>query len=237
MYKTVIAGHGTVLNVVPPYNSQCMATDALIVGTGRAGMNAVHHIQSNTRLDTACFDTDADALNECTADTVVLVKEKSLVNYVDRGFEIDSEITLKEIEKIEHMLSPYKRVYIVGALGGTSGTVILPAVAKQAYDLDKTLIGNLIIPFRIENRRRKIAEFYLEEIREFFTEVNLYDNSEYADQFEETNLDNVTSLQKIFNAVNEDILRSIQENELYATEHRENPRQRTHRTVKDAVHR
>jgi cell division GTPase FtsZ len=210
-----------------------MVTDALIVGTGRAGMNAVHHIQGETELDTACFDTDAEACDECVADTVVLVKEKNLVNYVDRGFEIDSEITLKEIEKIEHMFSPYKRVYVVGALGGTSGTVILPAVAKQAHDLRKDLVGELIMPFQIENRRRKIAEFYLDEIREFFTEVEVYDNSEYADRFEDTELEKVASLQKVFDAVNEDILRSIQEHELYEQE--ETPQERRQDTVKNRV--
>ncbi len=194
----------------------CMTSEAVIIGVGRAGMNAAEFLRKHVNIDTVGMDTDPHACHDCQLQRTILVKEASLVKYVDRGFKIDSEVALHELEKIEHVLEPYKRVYLVGALGGSTGTTLLPAVAKEAYDMRKTLIGNLIFPFKIEERRRKIAEFYIQEIEEFFTEINRYDNAEYAERFESSDLKRLTSLKKIFDEVNEDILREIQKDELAA---------------------
>ncbi|MDY6788682.1 MAG: hypothetical protein SVV03_01835 [Candidatus Nanohaloarchaea archaeon] len=193
----------------------------IVVGIGQAGIDILDNIARDLSIPTAAVDLDRYSLHSSKADHTVFVRETSDDYGRDRRLEIDSEIDLRSLDRLEGLIDDYDVVYIISALGGRAGGVILPAVAKKGVDMGKIVFGKLIIPFEEEKDKREIAEVYLAEIEDFFTEVDIYDNNEYIEKAEgEITLDSVYSLDSIFEEINRDILREIQRDVAYDKEER-----------------
>ncbi len=199
----------------------CVVKNRLVIGIGHAGIDILENIDRDLSIPTLAVDLDRYALHSSNADHTVFVKEDSDDYGRDSRLEIDREIDLRSINHIEDIIRKYDTIYIISALGGRAGGVILPAVAKKAIDLGKRVFGKLIIPFEEEEGKREIAEVYLREIEDFFTEVDIYDNNKYIENAgEEVTLDSVYSLDSLFQEINRDILRELQRDIAYDKDER-----------------
>ncbi|MDY6771530.1 MAG: hypothetical protein SV186_06290 [Candidatus Nanohaloarchaea archaeon] len=190
----------------------------LVIGIGQAGIDVIDNISRDisNSVDTAAIDLDKYALHSSGAQHTILVRDTGVDVGKSRGLRIDQEVDLNTMEEIESVLEPYDVVYLVGALGGRAGGVILPAVAKKAKEMGKIVRGKIILPFQEEKSKREIAEVYLEEVKPLFTDVDVYDNHEYMKQSEgEIGIDSLYSLHSIFEEINRDISREIQRDIAY----------------------
>lgn len=187
----------------------------LVVGIGQCGLDILDNLERELHIDTVAVDHDKYALHASKADDAVLVMEKE--GMADSaGLRIDHELSLDSMHHIEEMVAPYDVVYIIAALGGRAGGVILPAVAKTALKKGKEVKGKIILPFEEEESKRKIAEMYLDSVRDVFTDLDVYDNNEYINQAGDTvTLDSIHSLNSIFEEINRDIVREIQSDMVY----------------------
>lgn len=189
----------------------------LVVGVGQCGIDIIDNISQDLQsVDTAAMDLDKYALHAAGADHTVLVRDAGNDIGQSRGLRIDQEVSLNAMEEIGTVVEPYDVVYVIGALGGRAGGVIVPAVAKKAKEQGKIVRGKIILPFEEEQSRREIAEVYLDEVRPLFTRVDVYDNNEYLKQAEgEVSMDSLYSLHSIFEEINRDISREIQRDIVY----------------------
>lgn len=187
----------------------------LLIGIGQCGLDVVDNIQHELKIGTAAIDHDKYALHASGADQKILVSEDNTVTQTD-GLRIDHEVSLEALSEIQRLISSYDRIYIVAALGGRAGGVILPAVVKMAVKLNKQVDGKIILPFEQEESKREIAEMYLDSIRDLFHDLDVYDNNQYVEQAdEEITLDSIYSLNSIFEEINRDIRREIQRDIIY----------------------
>lgn len=192
--------------------------DRLLLGIGQAGIDIVDNVSRDLSLPTAAVDLDKYALHASDAERTIYVKEAG-GGVVGEGFKIDHQIDLDSIEQLKNLLEPFDVIYVISALGGRAGGVLLPAVVKLALKMGKRVNGKIILPFETEESRRRIAELYLDTIRDLFTELDVYDNHEYVRQADgDIDLDSIHSLQSIFEEVNRDISREIQSDIVYAQE-------------------
>lgn len=187
----------------------------LLLGIGQCGIDIVENISPELSMDTAVVDLDKYALHSSGADQKIYVCETdNTAQGEDLG--IDYEVDIKSLEDIRRVIEPYTIVYIISALGGRAGGVILPAVAKMAQEQGKQVRGKLILPFQEEEAKREIAELYLDDVKELFADVDVYDNHEYISRAEgEVTMDSIYSVHSIFDEINRDILREIQRDVLY----------------------
>ncbi|MCJ7429271.1 MAG: hypothetical protein MUP66_02670 [Candidatus Nanohaloarchaeota archaeon QJJ-5] len=192
--------------------------ERLLLGIGQCGIDIVDNVSRDLSLPTAAVDLDKYALHASDAERTVYVKESG-GGVVGEGFKIDHQIDLDSIEQLKDMLEPFDVVYVISALGGRAGGVLMPAVVKLALKMGKRVNGKIILPFETEESRRRIAELYLDTVRELFTEIDVYDNHEYVQQADgDIDMDSIHSLQSIFEEVNRDILREIQSDIVYRRE-------------------
>lgn len=187
----------------------------LLIGIGQCGLDVVDNIKHQLSISTAAIDHDKYALHASDADRKILVLEENAVTKTD-GLRIDHEVSLESLSEIQRLISSYDRIYIVAALGGRAGGVILPAVVKTAVKLNKQVDGKLILPFEQEESKREIAEMYLDSIRDLFHTLDVYDNNQYVEKADdEITLDSIYSLNSIFEEINRDIRREIQRDIIY----------------------
>lgn len=189
----------------------------LVIGVGQAGIDIIDNISRDlSSVETAAMDLDKYALHASGAEHTVLVRDTGTNVGKSRGLRIDQEVSLNTMEEIAEVVEPYDVVYIIGALGGRAGGVILPAVAKTAREQGKIVRGKIILPFEEQQSKREIAEVYLDEVRDLFTRLDVYDNNEYLEQAEgRVEMDSLYSLQSIFEEINRDISREIQRDIVY----------------------
>ncbi|MDY6777080.1 MAG: hypothetical protein SVU32_00315 [Candidatus Nanohaloarchaea archaeon] len=188
--------------------------ERLLIGIGQAGIDIVENISRDISLETAAIDLDRYSLHAADVDHSVFVKETEALDA--SGLNIDHEIDINSIEHVKELIEPYDGLYIISALGGRAGGVIVPAVAKTALEMGLQVHGKIILPFEEEESKRQIAELYLDNIRDLFTTLDIYDNHEYVEKAdEEVTLDSLYSLHSIFEEINRDIKREIQQDILY----------------------
>jgi cell division GTPase FtsZ len=194
--------------------------DRLLIGIGQCGADILENISRDLSVPTAAIDLDKYTLHACNADSCILVREGDEGNIGgSEGLGIDFETNMQSMEEIERLMRPYDVIYIMAALGGRAGGVVLPAVAKKAQNLGKNVRGKIVLPFEDEKNRRQIAELYLEEIRPLFTDIDVYDNHEYVENADgEVTLDSLYHINSIFEEINRDILREIQRDIVYEDE-------------------
>ncbi len=186
----------------------------LLIGIGQAGIDIMDNISEDLSIPTLAIDLDKYALHSSDADHTIYVKESHIEDTAE--LSIHSHVHIDAMDELRPILQPYDVIYIVGALGGRAGGVIIPAVAKEARDMGKKIRGKIIMPFRVEESKREIAEVYVDHVKELFTDVDIYDNHEYIDNADqEITLDSVYSLNSIFEEINRDILREIQRDIVY----------------------
>ncbi|NOL49231.1 cell division protein FtsZ [Pelistega europaea] len=130
-----------------------------VVGVGGAGGNAVNHmIDAGVRgVDFICANTDAQALAQSKAETVIPLGTTGL----GAGARPEQGRVAAEQarEKIRSALQGAQMVFITAGMGGGTGTGAAPVVAEVAKELGILTVGIVTKPFAYEGKKRMtIAE-------------------------------------------------------------------------------
>ena len=140
-----------------------------LVGVGGAGSNAVDRLKMENleRLQLAVINTDYQALASSP------VQDKVLIGMgVTRGLgaggdpELGREAAEADREKISKVVKECDLVFLIGGMGGGTGSGALPVVAELAAEDGALVIAFVTMPFSFEGGRRlKQAEEGLAALR------------------------------------------------------------------------
>ena len=140
-----------------------------LVGVGGAGSNAVDRLKMENleRLQLAVINTDHQALASSP------VQDKILIGMsVTRGLgaggdpELGREAAESDREKISKVVKACDLVFLMGGMGGGTGSGAMPTVAEIAAEEGALVIAFVTMPFSFEGGRRlKQAEEGLAALR------------------------------------------------------------------------
>jgi cell division protein FtsZ len=142
-----------------------------VVGIGGGGGNAVNHMMNNQidGVDFICANTDAQALNNVSARTVI-----QLGNELTKGLgagtnpEIGRQAAVDDRERIEQAMEGADMVFLTAGMGGGTGTGATPVFAEIAKDMGILTVAVVTRPFPFEGKQRAaVAEKGIEELRQY----------------------------------------------------------------------
>jgi len=142
-----------------------------VIGIGGGGGNAVEHMVSANieGVDFICANTDAQALKNTTAKTVL-----QLGNNVTRGLgaganpEVGRQAALEDRDRIIEVLEGADMIFITAGMGGGTGTGGTPIVAQAAKELGILTVAVVTKPFPFEGRKRmQIADEGIKELAQY----------------------------------------------------------------------
>jgi len=128
-----------------------------LVGVGGAGSNAVDRLKMENleRLQMAVINTDHQALSASPVQDKVLIGTR-----VTRGLgagsdpELGREAAEADREKIAAVVKGCDLIFLVGGMGGGTGSGALPIVAEIASEAGALVIAFVTMPFSFEGGRR-----------------------------------------------------------------------------------
>src|SRR5699024_10356359 len=138
-----------------------------VIGVGGGGGNAVDHmVRSNVEgVDFVCANTDAQALRNSSASTVIQLGQNGLGGGANP--EVGRQAALEERARIAELLEGADMVFVTAGMGGATRTGAAPTVAEIAKELGILTVAVVTKPFPFEGpRRKKAAEQGIEELRE-----------------------------------------------------------------------
>ncbi|WP_456069857.1 hypothetical protein [Haemophilus paraphrohaemolyticus] len=157
---------------------------------GGRGLNSLVHLRDNFPTAEYCVVGSVQENLE-NLDTTTLLLEKSEVKQKTMfgGFFnalYKSEPKSKPIVLVEHhfaeiieKLQGCKKLILVAGLGGDTGSVATPAIAKLAKQQGCTVIAAVTTPFIYEGETRtKVAQQALQELKDYTDECIVVDNQE-----------------------------------------------------------
>lgn len=139
-----------------------------VIGVGGGGGNALQHMVANNveGVDFICANTDAQALKNVTARTVL-----QLGSTVTKGLGaganplIGREAAIEDRERIAEVLQGSDMVFITAGMGGGTGTGAAPIVAEVAREMGILTVAVVTRPFPFEGRKRmQVAEEGIREL-------------------------------------------------------------------------
>ena len=142
-----------------------------VVGVGGGGGNAVNHMLNSQidGVDFICANTDAQALNNVSARTVI-----QLGNELTKGLgagtnpEIGRQAAVDDRERIEQAIEGADMVFLTAGMGGGTGTGATPVFAEIAKDMGILTVAVVTRPFPFEGKQRaSVAEKDIEELRQY----------------------------------------------------------------------
>ncbi|MBY4676356.1 cell division protein FtsZ [Marinobacterium arenosum] len=141
-----------------------------VVGVGGGGGNAVQHMVNTSveGVEFICANTDAQALNNMAARTVVQIGGE-LTKGLGAGAnpDVGRQAAIEDRERLAEMLGGADMVFITAGMGGGTGTGAAPIVAEVAKELGILTVAVVTKPFPFEGRKRlKIAEEGIKELKE-----------------------------------------------------------------------
>ena len=140
-----------------------------LVGVGGAGSNAVDRLKMENleRLQLAVINTDHQALASSPVQDKVMIGMS-----VTRGLgaggdpELGREAAESDREKITKVVKDCDLVFLIGGMGGGTGSGAMPSVAEIAAEEGALVIAFVTMPFSFEGGRRlKQAEEGLAALR------------------------------------------------------------------------
>ena len=139
-----------------------------VIGVGGGGGNALQHMVINNveGVDFICANTDAQALKNTTARTVL-----QLGTAVTKGLGaganplVGREAAIEDRDRIGEMLEGSDMVFITAGMGGGTGTGAAPIIAEVAREMGILTVAVVTKPFPFEGRKRmQIAEEGIREL-------------------------------------------------------------------------
>lgn len=184
------------------------AAEIKVIGVGGGGGNAVQHMltQSIDGVDFICANTDAQALSNSTANTLL-----QLGNTITKGLgaganpNIGREAAYEDRERIQEMLQGTDMAFITAGMGGGTGTGAAPVIAEIAKEMGILTVAVVTKPFFFELKRRMaVAEEGILELEKHVDSLIIVPNEKLL-----TNLPG-SSLKKAFAAANDVLSGAVQ---------------------------
>lgn len=179
-----------------------------VIGVGGGGGNAVHHMIANQveGVDFVCANTDAQALNNLKAKTV-LQMGTNITKGLGAGAnpDIGRQAALEDRDEIAEILSGADMVFITAGMGGGTGTGAAPIVAEVAREMGILTVAVVTRPFPFEGKKRSaIAEEGIRHLSESVDSLITIPNEKLLDV-----LGKEASLLEAFKAANDVLLGAV----------------------------
>lgn len=180
-----------------------------VVGVGGGGNNALNRmIQSSIRgIDFVAVNTDAQALHYSQATKKVHIgKEATRGLGAGANPEVGKMAAEESEEDIFAALKGSEMVFITGGTGGGTASGAAPVIARIAREIGALTVAIMTKPFAFEgDRRRKIAEAAIEELRDKVDTLIIIPNDRILQI-----IDRKTSLMDAFGAVDNVLRQGVQ---------------------------
>lgn len=153
---TRVASRRTGLNLKMP-DQPYLRPRITVVGVGGAGTKAVDNMiyESLEGVDFVVANTDAQALQQSNATTKLQIGANITEGLGSGGQpDVGAAAALENIEEIVDMLAGAHMCFIVGGMGGGTGTGAAPIIATAARELGILTVGIVTKPFQFEGTRR-----------------------------------------------------------------------------------
>ncbi len=147
-------------------------SDAVIkvIGVGGGGGNAVEHmvVQTLDGVDFICANTDAQALRNSSAKTVLQLGGDTTKGLgAGANPDIGRQAALDDRERIADAISDADMIFITAGMGGGTGTGAAPVVAQIAKELNILTVAVVTKPFPFEGKKRMaVADLGIKELSE-----------------------------------------------------------------------
>ena len=180
-----------------------------VIGVGGGGGNALQHMVINNveGVDFICANTDAQALKNMTARTVL-----QLGTAVTKGLGaganplVGREAAIEDRDRIAEMLEGSDMVFITAGMGGGTGTGAAPIIAEVARGMGILTVAVVTKPFPFEGRKRmQIAEEGIRELGQHVDSLITIPNEKLL-----TVLGKDASLLSAFSKANDVLLGAVQ---------------------------
>lgn len=180
-----------------------------VIGVGGGGGNAVEHMLLGAieGVDFICANTDAQALKNSTARTIIQLGE-DITKGLGAGAnpDVGRRAAEEDQERIRSVLQGADLVFITAGMGGGTGTGAAPVVAQIAKDMGILTVAVVTKPFAFEGRvRSQIAEQGIKNLTEYVDSLITIPNDKLL-----TVLDKSVSLLNAFKAANNVLLGAVQ---------------------------
>ena len=142
-----------------------------VVGVGGAGGNAINRMINSGMfgVDFVALNTDAQALETCSADSVICIGEKGVTYGLGAGAqpELARQAIDEDRDKVIEQLKDADLIFITAGMGGGTGTGAAPAVAEIAREQGALTVGIVSEPFMMEGfPRMRNAQTGISELQE-----------------------------------------------------------------------
>lgn len=160
-----------------------------VIGVGGGGCNAIDNMVKHgvKNVEFICANTDAKALSRNKAHHLL-----QLGHGLTRGLgagsqpEIGKKAAMEDREKIAALLKGTDMLFIASGMGGGTGTGAAPVIADIARSLNILTVGVVTKPFSYEgDKRRKIAELGIEELRKYVDSLIVLPNEKLLSELDE----------------------------------------------------
>jgi len=144
-----------------------LGTQIKVIGVGGGGGNAVEHMitQKVQNVEFICANTDAQALNRSSAQTLVQLGTKGLG--AGGKPEVGRAAAETAIDSIKSSIEGAHMLFITAGMGGGTGTGAASVIARVARDMGILTVGVVTKPFEFEGMRRsKQADAGVAELEE-----------------------------------------------------------------------
>ncbi len=180
-----------------------------VIGVGGGGGNAVKHMIDNQvdGVDFICANTDAQALNDVAARTVL-----QLGGDITKGLgaganpDIGRAAAMEDRDRIADSLRGADMVFITAGMGGGTGTGAAPVVAEVAREMGILTVAVVTRPFIFEGKKRTaIADEGMKELHQHVDSLITIPNEKLLEV-----LGKSTSLLEAFKEANDVLLGAVQ---------------------------
>ena len=158
------------------------------IGIGGGGSNAINYMfnQGIKGVDFVICNTDAQALNNSGVPNKIQLGV-NLTEGLGAGAnpEVGSQSAIESAEDIKGMLNVNtKMVSITAGMGGGTGTVAAPVIAKMAREMDILTVGIVTTPFSFEGKiRNEQAQKGIENLREHVDSLIIINNNKLREVY------------------------------------------------------
>jgi cell division protein FtsZ len=164
-----------------------------VAGVGGAGCNVINAFAGRgCPVDTIAINTDREALHKTAAGVKIYICKAVLKGEGTRGdAELGKRCADIHKEEIRDALLGYDIVFVVGGLGGGTGTGAMPAVIDAATAGGAKTYTLAISPFLFEGRRKALAKEAYQRIKSVCENSMLLDNDKVISLMDEADIDTV----------------------------------------------
>ena len=129
-------------------------TQIKVIGVGGGGGNAVEHMigQGVQGVEFICANTDAQALNRSSAQTLVQLGGSGLG--AGSKPEVGRQAAEDAVQRIKEAITGAHMLFITAGMGGGTGTGAAPVIARVAKEMGILTVGVVTKPFEFEGKRR-----------------------------------------------------------------------------------